>query len=107
MTPGDEDDGLDLRHYLGVFRRRWWIIAACVAVTAASALAASLLQTSVYEAHSTLLIQQRTGDTLFDPNTGQAGDPQCQNGYDSLPVPKHGIFHGFTEGRRRPRSCSR
>ena len=33
--------------------------------------------------------------------TGQAGDSQCQNGSDSLPAPKHGIFHGLTEGRRR------
>lgn len=76
MPSPDEGDGVDLRHYLGVLRRRWWIIAACVGLTAASALAASLLQTSVYEASATLLIQQRTSDTLFDPNTGQANDPQ-------------------------------
>lgn len=76
MASPDDDDGLDLRHYLGVFRRRWWIIAACVGITSATALAASVLQTQVYEASSTLVIQERTSDTLFDPTTGQANDPQ-------------------------------
>ena len=78
MTPtaNTDGDGLDLRHYLAVFRRRWWIVVACTVVTAGAALGASLLQTDVYEAKATLLIEQRTSDTLFNPTTGQANDPQ-------------------------------
>ncbi len=75
MTPADRSEGLDLRHYLGVLRRRWVIIAAFVIFTAASAFGTSILHTKVYEAHSTLLIQQRAGDTLFNQSSGQSNDP--------------------------------
>jgi len=76
MAPTDDGDSLDLRHYLGVFRRRWWIIALSGGIAAATALAVSFVQTPVYEARSSLLIQQQTSDALFNPTTGQPNDPQ-------------------------------
>lgn len=66
MAPELEtDDGFGLSDILKALRRRWWIIAICVIVTPAAALAFSLSQEKLYSATATLLFQTRsTADTV-------------------------------------------
>jgi polysaccharide biosynthesis transport protein len=72
----DEATGdLDLRGYLRVVRRRKWIIMAATVLVAATALGVSLIQTPVYEGRAELLLQARSSETLFNPNTGARVDP--------------------------------
>lgn len=71
-----EPDELELRDYLRVLRRRQWIVIVVTAVVVTVALAVSFLQTPVYEGTAELLLQPRSTESLFDPNTGQrVGDP--------------------------------
>lgn len=72
---GDASSELELRDFLRVFRRRKGIIILTVLVIVAVALVASFLQTPVYAAKSRVLLQQRSTESLFDPNTGQRADP--------------------------------
>jgi tyrosine-protein kinase len=62
---------LELRDYLRVLRRRKGVIATCTLVVLGVALAFSLLQTPVYAGKAEILLQPRTTDSLFDPETGQ------------------------------------
>ncbi len=68
---GTDADELELRDYLRVLRRRKWIVAAVTLGVVGVALAVSVLQTPVYEGTAELLLQPRTTESLFDPNTGQ------------------------------------
>lgn len=73
---GQEDASeLELRDYLRVLARRKWIIAIAAFVVLASALAASFLQTPVYQGTAQILLQPRSTESLFDPNSGQRSDP--------------------------------
>ncbi len=74
-TPTAPDE-LDLRDYLRVLRRRKAIITLAVIVVVGGALTASFLQTPVYEGETEVLIQPRRSENLFDPNTGQARNPE-------------------------------
>lgn len=69
------DDEVDIRHYLHVLNRRRWTVGLAVVAAAAAALAASLLQTKVYEGDASVLIRQDQADSLFNPQTGQRNDP--------------------------------
>ena len=62
-----DQSGMDVRHYLGVLRRRKWIVLLCVFVVTASALTFSLLQTPVYESHARILIEP--SQSLFGSGT--------------------------------------
>lgn len=73
--PEDVGDELDLKDYLRVVRRRKWLIVAVTIVVAGIALGISLVQTPVFQSQAELLLQARTSETLFDPNTGQRVDP--------------------------------
>ncbi|HVL03556.1 MAG TPA: Wzz/FepE/Etk N-terminal domain-containing protein, partial [Acidimicrobiales bacterium] len=64
-----EDDELELRDYLVVLRRRWVTVVATVVATVVVALAVSFLQTPVYEASATLLLQSRTSEQIFAPES--------------------------------------
>jgi polysaccharide biosynthesis transport protein len=70
-----DSDQLDLRDYLRVLRRRRWIIAITTLAVISAALAASFLQTPVYRGTAQVLLQPKTTESLFDPNTGQPADP--------------------------------
>jgi len=76
-SPQDSHD-VDLRDYLRVLRRRRVVVASAIVVIVAAALAASFLQTPVYQASADVLLQPRATESLFDPNTGQQTNPARQ-----------------------------
>ncbi len=53
----ESDDGFGLAEIAKAIRRRWWIVAICVIVTPAAALALALSQEKLYSATATLLFQ--------------------------------------------------
>jgi polysaccharide biosynthesis transport protein len=75
MTTHDESPQLALRDYVHVLRRRRAVIALGVIVVVAGALIASLLQTHVYRASASVLVQPSGSESLFNPNTGQPTSP--------------------------------
>lgn len=72
MEPRDES--VDLRYYLGVIRRRVWVVVAATVVVAALAYGVSLTQADVYEASADVLIGRQASDQVFV--TGQGYDPR-------------------------------
>ena len=71
----DDAPELELRDYLRVIRHRKGVITASVVVVVAAALAVSFLQTKVYQGAAEVLLQPRSTETLFDPNSGERNDP--------------------------------
>lgn len=65
---------LELRDYLRVLRRRRGVIVLSSLVVVAAALASSFLQRPVYEGTAEILLQKRSTESLFDPQTGQLRD---------------------------------
>lgn len=68
------DNVVDLRFYLGVLRRRAWVVAAATVVVAALAFGVSLTQSEVYEAGADVLIGRQASDQVFV--IGQGYDPR-------------------------------
>ncbi|HEX3622558.1 MAG TPA: polysaccharide biosynthesis tyrosine autokinase [Acidimicrobiales bacterium] len=81
MPPAESTSELSLRDYLQIVQRRKQIVIIVVLLAVVPAVVFSLLRTPVYEGDAELLLQPRTSETLFDPNTGVATDParQVQN----------------------------
>jgi succinoglycan biosynthesis transport protein ExoP len=52
------EEGLDLRRYMAVLRRWWWLIIGCALLAAVSAYVVSAQMTKVYRASVTLLVHQ-------------------------------------------------
>lgn len=75
MSP-DVEQALELRDYLSVLRRRRFVLLLTVLTVVGLTVLISLIQKPVYEATSEVLLQRRSTETLFDPNTGQATDPK-------------------------------
>lgn len=75
VVADDDVDELELRDYLRVVRRRKWVIALVTLAVVGSAVAASLVQTPVYQGKAEVLLQPRSTESLFDPGTGQRNDP--------------------------------
>jgi len=77
MAVVPNDERLTLRDYLSVLFRRKWVVLLTVIVVAGSALAYSLLQTPVYQAHARVLISpsqsafQSNYRTYIDPSSIQ------------------------------------
>ncbi len=69
LAAPDDDDELELRDYLVVLRWRWITVVATVVATTVVALAVSFLQTPVYEASATLLLQSRASEQIFAPES--------------------------------------
>ena len=69
------------RDYLRILRRRRLIVLLGVLAVFVPVVLLSLVQTPIYEAQAELLIQDRSSETLFDPNSGVRNDParQIQN----------------------------
>jgi capsular exopolysaccharide synthesis family protein len=63
VDPGGEGEGLGLRHYLDVVRRRKWIVLAVVALAVGAALAISVLQHKTYRATTKIVVGQ--GNSLI------------------------------------------
>jgi len=72
---GEVSSELELRDFLGVFRRRKRVILLCLLVIMSVAIVASFLQTPLYAAKAKVLLQPRSTDSLFDDTTGQGADP--------------------------------
>ena len=72
---------LGLRDYLRILGGRKQLIVVVVLLVVVPAVVFSLLQTPQYEGRAELLLQPRSSETLFDPNTGARADParQVQN----------------------------
>ncbi len=68
-------DEVDLREYLTILRRRKWTIVLATVLVLASSLAVSFLQQPLYEGSAKVLLQPEQAATLFNPQTGQRGDP--------------------------------
>lgn len=66
---------LDVRDYLDLLRRRRGIVVLSTLIVLAAALGSSFLQTPVYQGKAQLLLQPRSTESLFDPNSGQRNDP--------------------------------
>src|SRR5438552_12599628 len=71
-TAGNE---AELRDYFRLLRRRKWTVVLAVLAVVGAALVVSLIQTPVYQGKAQLLLQPRSTETLFDPNTGKQNDP--------------------------------
>ncbi|MCA1693237.1 MAG: hypothetical protein LC749_00105, partial [Actinobacteria bacterium] len=78
MPSGEPTTELGLRDYLRIVARRKQIIVIVVLLSVVPAVVFSLLQTPQYEGRAEILLQQRTSETLFDPNTGVRADPARQ-----------------------------
>jgi capsular exopolysaccharide synthesis family protein len=68
VEDGSRDDSVDLRFYLGVLRRRGWVIIASTVLVAATAAGLSLLQTKEYQATADVLIGSQVSDQVFTQN---------------------------------------
>jgi polysaccharide biosynthesis transport protein len=66
---------LTIGDYAQALRRRKWLIVIAVVATVGVALALTLIKTPIYEGQAEMLVQPRSTDSLFDPNTGQRNDP--------------------------------
>ena len=72
----EKDSGeLDLRDYLRVLRRRRAVLGITTLVVLATTLVVSFLQTPVYQGTAEVVLQARSTESLFDPNTGEPRDP--------------------------------
>lgn len=67
---------LGLSDYLAILRRRRWLVALTTVVVIAAAVGASILQTPVYRGSAEVLLQARSTDSLFDPDSGERNDPE-------------------------------
>jgi len=66
-------DEMTLRDYLGVIRRRWWIVVGAVVITTGIALGLSATQTPIYQAEAQMLVETRSNDSLFGTLVDQRG----------------------------------
>ncbi|MDQ3979877.1 MAG: polysaccharide biosynthesis tyrosine autokinase [Actinomycetota bacterium] len=73
--PSQSSSEMHLRDYVGIVRRRKGVVFLVLGLSIGLALAASFLQSPVYEGRARLLLQPRTSESLFDPNSGQRADP--------------------------------
>ena len=67
-TGGDE---LDYRRLIRLVWSRRWLVLTCVVLAAGAAFGASKLQTPVYQAKASLLVQQKATEELFNTSTGR------------------------------------
>jgi polysaccharide biosynthesis transport protein len=67
-VPPEETTTLELRDYLRVIRRRKWIIVFSVVLCVAASFAMSALQTDVYAATTTLLLEKSLVEQTFVPS---------------------------------------
>ena len=74
MNEQPQSDNLDLRRWLRVLRRRWWIIAACTILVAGAAAAFSITRQKQYTATASLLFSQsQIGEELLGvPSSGSS-----------------------------------
>jgi capsular exopolysaccharide synthesis family protein len=71
----EDAEEVELRDYLRVLRRRLPIILSVIVVIEAVVLSFSLLAQKEYQAKATLLLQPKSTESLFNPNTGDRTDP--------------------------------
>jgi capsular polysaccharide biosynthesis protein len=74
MTTMPNQDGVELRWFFEVLRRRWWIIVGCTLLTTVLAFALISFSTPVFEATATLLIQPAQDSRSSEVNILVAGE---------------------------------
>ena len=72
-------DDLDYRRLVRLVWSRRWLVLACVVLAGGAAFAASKLQTPVYQAKASLLVQQKPTEDLFKNSTGVDSASQDRN----------------------------
>ena len=98
----ESDDGFGLTDILKALKRRWWIVAICVIVTPAAALAFSLSQEKLYSASATLLFQQsnQTDSLLGVPNFNVDREREAAT---NTALASLGVVYDRAEAALRPR----
>jgi len=64
-------DELDYRRLVRLVWSRKWVVLACLVLAAGAAYGASKLQSPIYQAKASLLVQQKATEDLFDNGTGR------------------------------------
>jgi len=72
-------DELDYRRLVRLVWSRRWLVLACVVLAAGAAFGASKLQTPIYQARASLIVQQKATEELFKPGTGVDSFTQDRN----------------------------
>ncbi len=72
-------DDLDYRRLVRLVWSRRWLVLACVVLAAGAAFGASKLQTPVYQAKASLIVQQKATEELFSTSTGVDSATQDRN----------------------------
>jgi succinoglycan biosynthesis transport protein ExoP len=78
------EDYLDLRHYLRVLLRWWWLIVGCALLAAVSAFAVSHLISPTYEATAVVIITQPRYELTFDPRFETVENAPAYNAFPKL-----------------------
>lgn len=66
---------VELRDYVRLFARRKWTVFIALGVVMGTSLGVSFLKTPIYQGTAQILLQARSTDSLFDPQTGARTDP--------------------------------
>jgi capsular exopolysaccharide synthesis family protein len=74
MEPMQDRTETDIGEYLGVLRRRWFVLVGTIVLVVAVVAAIDLSKTPVYQASSQLLLQPKQSESIFSP-TQLASDP--------------------------------
>ena len=64
-------DDLDYRRLVRLVWSRRWLVLTCVVLAGGAAFGASKLQTPVYQAKASMLVQQKATEELFNPSSGR------------------------------------
>jgi succinoglycan biosynthesis transport protein ExoP len=75
---------VELKDYLAVLRRQWWLVAVIAAIAAVCAGAGSVLATPMYQAHAQLFVSVRGGDSVTDLAQGNSFSERRVSSYVSL-----------------------
>ena len=66
----------DLKGYFSVVRRRWKVVAICMATLVVLVLALSMTRPKQYEGEARVLVHPRAGEGVFDVESGPGLDPE-------------------------------
>ena len=61
---------MTMREYVGLFRRRWWVVALFTVLCLAISVVLSASETPMYRSSATVLINQNNSSAIFDPVSG-------------------------------------
>jgi polysaccharide biosynthesis transport protein len=71
----EEPHGPDLRHYVRMLTRHKWLVVVLTVIVVGVTVATSLAQTPIYAARADVLLQDRSGESIFESGNGVYVDP--------------------------------